>query len=110
MIQRTHNGLFITAGTLKLVVLATTVIVGMMTGIIAAVRFFDRASNAPTRAEFLQHVRADDSVHAVLHQHNLVLDSAIAEGNRNNHGLVCFVYRNPLPFCRDVQYDPVRKP
>lgn len=109
MIKRTYEGFLITTGTLKLAILVTTVVAGMMTGIIAAVRFFDRTANTPTRTEFVQHTRLDDSVHEQIRMHNAFVDSTLAEQSRNTHGLVCFVYHNPQPFCADRMGYPTRR-
>jgi hypothetical protein len=101
MMQRTADGLVINFRSLRFVALIGSLAVVAITGMAGAVRFVDQSRDAPTRTEFDAHVRADSEIHAKQSVHDAFQDSLISQQSRDNHGVVCFVYHNPLPFCAD---------
>jgi len=109
MVRKTDDGYVITTGTVKIAVLAIALVSTLVTGIVSAVRFIDRSTNAPTRMEFEAHVRADSFVHSAFYDsvakleiHNAFSDSLTVHLSRNLTGLICKQYGNPQPFCRDA--------
>jgi len=109
MVRKTDDGYLVTTGTLKIASLAIALGATLVTGIVSAVRFIDRSTNAPTRMEFEAHVRLDSSIHSAFYDsvlkleiHSAFQDSLIARQSRNTTGLVCQVFKNPRPFCTDA--------
>lgn len=108
IVHRTSDGINVTGKTLRFGLLMATLIGMLLGGIIAAVRFIDRAGDSVPRQEFVEHVRADSTFHAGQNGHDTFQDSLIALQGRDGHALTCYVWRNPLPFCRDQVGQPVR--
>jgi hypothetical protein len=108
IVHRTSDGIVVTGKALRFGLLMATLIGGVLGGIIAAVRFIDRAGDSVPRQEFVEHVRADSTTHAAQNVHDAFQDSLIAGYGRDGHALTCYVWRNPLPFCRDQAGQPVR--
>jgi len=109
MVRKTEDGFEITTGTLKLATVSIALASALVTGIVSAIRFIDRSTNAPTRMEFEAHVRLDSSIHSAFYDsvskieiHSAFQDSLIARQSRNTTGLVCQVFHNPRPFCEDA--------
>ena len=108
IVTRPSDGIVVTGKTLRFGLLAATLIGGILGGIIAAVRFIDRAGDSVPRQEFVEHVRADSTFHAGQNFHDTFQDSTIAKMGRDGHALTCYVWRNPMPFCSDQIGQPVR--
>jgi hypothetical protein len=108
IVHRTADGIVVTGKTLRFGLLMATIVGMLLGGIIAAVRFIDRAGDSVPRQEFVEHVRADSTFHAGQNFHDTFQDSLIAQQGRDGHALTCYVWRNPLPFCRDQVGQPVR--
>lgn len=97
--RKTSEGLLVTTGSLKFTAAVITLLGSLVVGAIGAVRFLDRTRNAPSREEFVDHVRADSLLHVKQAAHDAFQDSIMTQQARDNHGVVCYVYRNPKPFC-----------
>ncbi len=108
IINHTPDGIVVTGKAIRFGILVATLIGGILGGVIAAVRFIDRAQDTVPRQEFIEHVRADSSFHIGQNIHDTFQDSLISQQSRDSHGLTCYVWRNPLPFCRDQVGQPVR--
>ncbi len=108
IINRTPEGIVVTGKSLRFGIALSIFIGGLFGGIIAAVRFIDRAQDSVPMPVFVEHVRADSGFHAAQNIHDTFQDSLIAQQSRDSHGLTCYVWRNPLPFCRDQVGQPVR--
>ncbi len=108
IVRRTPDGIVVTGKTIRFGILVVGAIGMLLGGIIAAVRFVDRAGDSVPRQEFADHIRADSTFHAGQSFHDTFQDSTIAQQGRDYHALTCYVWRNPLPFCRDQVGQPVR--
>lgn len=99
--RRTETGVVVTADSLKSFALITGCLVTLIGGATAAVRLFDHAKDAPSRNEFVEHVRNDSLIHGTQLIHAAWQDSLIAQEARDNHAVSCLVAKYPLPLCRD---------
>jgi hypothetical protein len=105
--RKTSEGLLVTTGGVRFISAVVALIGTLCLGALGAARFVIRAKDAPTRAEFLAHVERDSLLHVDQARHSAFTDSALTEIARTTHSTICFVYRNPKPFCND---QPSRAP
>ncbi len=110
MINHTPDGILVTGKTIRFGILVVGAIGMLLGGIIAAVRFVDRAGDTVPRQEFVEHVRSDSAIHAMQNIHDTFQDSLIRQGQAANYRLLCRIARNPVDFCGDVPVSllPVR--
>lgn len=108
LVQRTPDGFIVTKNQVKLATLVIAAVASLLTGVVAAVRFIDRAADSVPRQEFALFTHADSEVHAAQRIHDAFQDSVLSQQGRDNHAVTCYVYRNPLPFCSDRVGFPVR--
>lgn len=100
-VRKTSEGVVITTSSLRFGASAIALVGALLVGAIGAVRFLDKAKEAPSRSEFVEHVRAESSLHAEQRRHDAFQDSSFTQLGRDLRALNCYIAQYPMPLCRD---------